>query len=38
MAEHWKGAPVAQALTVRLIVKANQLKVQGTVPTLASCG
>ena len=35
MAEHWKGAPVAQALTVRLIVKANQLKVQGTVPTLA---
>ena len=35
MAEHWKGAPVAQALTVRLIVKANQLKVQGIVPTLA---
>ena len=35
MAEHWKGAPVAQALTERLIVKANQLKVQGIVPTLA---
>lgn len=35
MAEHWKGAPVAQALTVRLIVRANQLKVQGIVPTLA---
>ena len=35
MAEHWKGAPVAQALTERLIVQANQLKVQGTVPTLA---
>ena len=34
MAEHWKGAPVAQALTVRLIVKANQLKVHGIVPTL----
>lgn len=35
MAEHWKGAPVAQALTERLIVKANQLKVQGIVPTLS---
>ena len=35
MAEHWKGAPVAQALTERLIVKAGQLKVQGIVPTLA---
>ena len=35
MAEHWKGVPVAQALTERLIVKANQLKVQGIVPTLA---
>ena len=35
MAEHWKGAPVAQALTERLIVKANQMKVQGIVPTLA---
>ena len=35
MAEHWKGAPVARALTERLIVKANQLKVQGIVPTLA---
>lgn len=35
MAEHWKGAPVAQALTERLIVKANQLKVEGIVPTLA---
>lgn len=35
MAEHWKGAPVAQALTERLIVKADQLKRQGIVPTLA---
>lgn len=35
MAEQWKGAPVAQALTERLIVKADQLKRQGIVPTLA---
>lgn len=35
MAEHWRGAPVAQALTERLTVQANQLKVQGIVPTLA---
>lgn len=35
MAEHWKGVPVAQALTERLIVKADQLKRQGIVPTLA---
>ena len=35
MAEHWKGAPLAQALTERLVFKANQLKVQGIVPTLA---
>ena len=35
MAEHWKGAPVAQALTERLVFKADQLKVQGIVPTLA---
>lgn len=35
MAEHWRGAPVAQALTERLKVQANQLKVQGIVPTLA---
>ena len=35
MAEHWKGAPVAQALTERLIRQAGQLKVQGIVPTLA---
>lgn len=35
MAEHWKGAPVAQALTERLAARADQLKVQGIVPTLA---
>ncbi|OUN23770.1 bifunctional 5,10-methylene-tetrahydrofolate dehydrogenase/5,10-methylene-tetrahydrofolate cyclohydrolase [Flavonifractor sp. An82] len=35
MAEHWKGAPVAQALTERLIRQAGRLKVQGIVPTLA---
>ena len=35
MAEHWKGAPVAQALTERLSALADQLKVQGIVPTLA---
>ena len=35
MAEHWKGAPVAQALTERLAARAGQLKVQGIVPTLA---
>ena len=35
MAEHRKGAPVAQALTERLAARADQLKVQGIVPTLA---
>lgn len=35
MVEHWKGAPVAQALTERLAARADQLKVQGIVPTLA---
>ena len=35
MAEHWKGDPVAQALTERLAARADQLKVQGIVPTLA---
>ena len=35
MAEHWKWAPVAQALTERLAAQADQLKAQGVIPTLA---
>lgn len=35
MAEYWKGAPVAQAMTERLAVRADQLKGLGIVPTLA---
>lgn len=35
MAEHWKGAPVAQALTERLAARADELKARGIVPTLA---
>ena len=32
MAEYWKGAPVAQAMTERLAVRADQLKGLGIVP------
>ena len=35
MAEYWKGAPVAQAMTERLAVRADQLKGLGIIPTLA---
>lgn len=35
MAEHWRGAPVAQAMTERLALRADQLRVLGVVPTLA---
>lgn len=35
MAEHWKGAPVAQALTERLATRADELKARGIIPTLA---
>ena len=35
MAEVWRGAPVAQAMTARLAARADQLKVLGIVPTLA---
>ena len=35
MAEYWKGAPVAQAMTERLAVRADQLKGLSIVPTLA---
>ena len=35
MAEHWRGAPVAQALTERLAAQADQLKARGIIPTLA---
>ncbi len=35
MAEVWKGAPVAQALTERLIPRAQALSAGGTAPTLA---
>ena len=35
MAEHWKGAPVAQAMTERLALRADQLRGLGIIPTLA---
>jgi len=35
MAEIWKGAPVASALTEALTARADVLKAAGTVPTLA---
>ena len=35
MAEIWKGAPVAAALSDALIVRAEKLKAAGVVPTLA---
>ena len=35
MAEHWRGAPVAQALTERLTAQADRLKARGIIPTLA---
>ena len=35
MAEVWKGAPVAQALTERLILRAQALAARGVIPTLA---
>lgn len=35
MAELWKGAPVAAALTEQLITRCEALKAAGTVPTLA---
>lgn len=35
MAEVWRGALVAQAMTARLAARADQLKVLGIVPTLA---
>lgn len=35
MAEHWRGAPVAQALTEQLALRADGLKARGIVPTLA---
>ena len=35
MAELWKGAPVAAALTAELAMRAEKLKANGIVPTLA---
>lgn len=35
MAELWKGAPVAAAITEQLVLRTDALKVRGIVPTLA---